>query len=187
APIATLMNPDTCPSHLLGWLAWSFSVDIWERDWPEATKREVIREAIQIHRIKGTRGAVARSLATLGMEVKISEWFEHGGAPHTFWLEMPVSTVFDAGFRIDQALVNEVDRVIRNVKPVRAHYELRVGEGMETDAYARTGVRASLRHRTTHEALPRTVPAPVTAPLRTGLRLRQVSRIDHDILTRSAA
>lgn len=31
-PLHTLMNPDTCPVHLLPHLAWSFSVDRWDKD-----------------------------------------------------------------------------------------------------------------------------------------------------------
>lgn len=41
----TLWSPDTCPVHLLPYLAWAFSVDRWDRNWPEETKRQVIRDA----------------------------------------------------------------------------------------------------------------------------------------------
>ena len=36
----TLWSPDTCPVHLLPYLAWAFSVDRWDRNWPEETKRD---------------------------------------------------------------------------------------------------------------------------------------------------
>ena len=41
------------PMHLLPYLARAFSVDRWDRNWPEETKRQVIRDAWLIHRHKG--------------------------------------------------------------------------------------------------------------------------------------
>jgi phage tail P2-like protein len=67
-------NPDTCPVALLPWLAWAYSVDEWDPDWPEATKREVIRVAYSQHRVKGTIGSVKRALSAAGLgEVTIEE------------------------------------------------------------------------------------------------------------------
>lgn len=65
-PIRTLWDVDTCPHHLLDWLAWAFSVDIWLGDWPESTKREVLRQSIAVHRQKGTRASVIRALQAAG-------------------------------------------------------------------------------------------------------------------------
>ena len=66
APIGKLMNPQTCPAHLLGWLAWAFSVDIWDENWPETIKRDLIATSIATHRIKGTVGAVKAALKSAG-------------------------------------------------------------------------------------------------------------------------
>ena len=57
-PIDTLWIPETCPAALLPWLAYSVSVDLWNPDWPESVKRQVIAAAFDVHRIKGTLGAV---------------------------------------------------------------------------------------------------------------------------------
>jgi phage tail P2-like protein len=65
-PARLMWNPDTCPLAFLPWLAWSLSVDEWDADWPEETKRAVIRESIGIHRQKGTLWAVRRALAAAG-------------------------------------------------------------------------------------------------------------------------
>lgn len=48
-PLRRLWSPDDCPANLLPWLAWAFSVDRWDENWPEATKRDVIRAAWFIH------------------------------------------------------------------------------------------------------------------------------------------
>ena len=37
--IATLWDAETCPAHLLPYLAWAFSVDDWQDDWPETQRR----------------------------------------------------------------------------------------------------------------------------------------------------
>ncbi|WP_348251429.1 phage tail protein I, partial [Salmonella enterica] len=60
ANLRALWNPDTCPENLLPWQAWAFSVDRWDEDWTERTKRAVIREADFIHCHKGTTGAIRR-------------------------------------------------------------------------------------------------------------------------------
>lgn len=64
--IPTLMNPDTCPEHLLIWLAWAFSVDEWDDYWDGGTKREVIRQSVNIQRMKGTLTAVKEALRAGG-------------------------------------------------------------------------------------------------------------------------
>lgn len=60
-------NPDLCPVALLPWLAWAYSVDEWDPSWTEATRREVIRKAYDVQRIKGTIGAIKRALAAAGL------------------------------------------------------------------------------------------------------------------------
>ncbi len=65
-PIATLMNPETCPAHLLGWLAWALAVDEWEDDWSNETKRAVIAASFDVHRHKGTIGSIRRVLTAAG-------------------------------------------------------------------------------------------------------------------------
>lgn len=64
-PLRYLMNPQRCPAQALPWLAWALSVDDWDADWGEGVKRQVIAEAVKVHRHKGTLGAVKRSLRAL--------------------------------------------------------------------------------------------------------------------------
>ncbi|HCF2992655.1 TPA: phage tail protein I, partial [Pseudomonas aeruginosa] len=48
-PLRLLVNPDTCPEHILPWLAWAWSVDRWDNEWSVPTKRAAIRSAFEIH------------------------------------------------------------------------------------------------------------------------------------------
>ncbi|CAH0531151.1 phage tail protein I [Vibrio hippocampi] len=76
-PISTLWDPDKCPAELLPYLAWALRVDSWQSDWPEARKRDVIKQSVDINRMRGTRGAVERVLKAIrGDDVKLTEWFE---------------------------------------------------------------------------------------------------------------
>jgi len=59
-PIDTLWSWDKCPVSHLPWLAWALSVDFWNQDWSESRKRQVIREAFDVHRIKGTIDGVRK-------------------------------------------------------------------------------------------------------------------------------
>ncbi len=43
--IRALWNPETCPSELLPWLAWTLSVDDWSADWSERQKRDTVKIA----------------------------------------------------------------------------------------------------------------------------------------------
>jgi len=63
----SLWNAATCPAPLLPWLAWAFSVDIWDERWSEARQRAVIAASVEVHRRKGTRGAVVAALAAAGL------------------------------------------------------------------------------------------------------------------------
>ncbi|EJF3990624.1 phage tail protein I [Escherichia coli] len=112
----TLWSPDTCPAHLLPYLAWAFSVDRWDRNWPEETKRQVIRDAWLIHRHKGTISALRRAIEPLGYLIRVSEWWEFGGEPGTFTVE--VGTL-DSG--VTEEMYLEMERLIADARPVSRH------------------------------------------------------------------
>ena len=78
--IAAIWNPQKCPTILLPFLAWSLSVDVWDHDWPETTKRNVIAASPNVHRFKGTRFAVDEAVEAMGFRTRLNEW----------WLQQPV-------------------------------------------------------------------------------------------------
>jgi len=75
-----IWNPESCPSDLLPWLAWAWSVDAWQNDWSERQKRDTIKQAIAVQRVKGTIGAVRQALAALGVPARVQEWFNQSPA-----------------------------------------------------------------------------------------------------------
>ncbi|MCW2484757.1 phage tail protein I [Candidatus Symbiopectobacterium sp. NZEC127] len=115
-PLRLLWNPDTCPVHLLPYLAWAFSVDRWDVAWPESVKRQVIRDAFFIHRHKGTIGALRRVVEPFGYLIRIIEWWQSGGEPGTFRLDIGVQ---DSG--ITEETFYELERLIADAKPASRH------------------------------------------------------------------
>lgn len=57
------VRPETAPEAILPFLAWGWSVDLWDRDWPMATKRSITADALEMHRLKGTPAGIRRYLA----------------------------------------------------------------------------------------------------------------------------
>jgi phage tail P2-like protein len=133
-PINTLWNAYTCPSALLPWLAWAMSVDDWDSAWGENTKRDLIANSVQIHREKGTLAAIERVLSVLGIVADIDEWFNNDGPPHTFnvtaWVNSNVNE--DDPTVLSQSLYDALRKSLNNVKPVRSHYDFRVGVAFDS-------------------------------------------------------
>lgn len=117
-PLRTLYNPDTCPAHLLHQLAWAWSVDRWDENWPEAVKRSVIRSSFYVHARKGTIGALRRVVEPLGYLIEVREWWQTvpEGVPGTFALQVGV---LDQG--ITDEMYQELVRLIDDAKPVSRH------------------------------------------------------------------
>jgi phage tail P2-like protein len=133
-PINTLWDAYTCPSALLPWLAWAMSVGDWDSTWGENTKRDLIANSVQIHREKGTLAAIERVLSVLGIVADIDEWFNSDGPPHTFnvtaWVNSNVNE--DDPTVLSQSLYVALRKSLNNVKPVRSHYDFRVGVAFDS-------------------------------------------------------
>ena len=106
-PNRHLYNPALCPSALLPWLAWAFSLDEWNPLWTEGQKRQAIADSVFIHRHKGTLGALDRALSSLGYDLTIKEWHRltPQGDPYTFGLQLEIH---DIGI----ADASEFDRIV---------------------------------------------------------------------------
>lgn len=115
-PLRTLWNPQTCPVDLLPYLAWALSVDRWDADWPEATKRRVIASSFFVHQHKGTISALRRVVEPLGFLIEAREWWELNEEPGTFRL---VVGVLDGG--ITDEMYQELERLINDAKPASRH------------------------------------------------------------------
>jgi len=113
-----LYNPDTCPANLLYLLAWAWSVDRWDDQWPEAVKRSVIRSSFYVHAHKGTIGALRRVVEPFGYLIEVVEWWQTvpQGVPGTFSLKVGVA---DEG--ISEETYQELTALIDDARPISRH------------------------------------------------------------------
>ncbi|AXE35090.1 phage tail protein I [Chromobacterium phragmitis] len=63
----------------------------WQLAAGEAQRRDLIKQAIALHRYKGTRWALRQVLATLDLDGRVSEWFEYQGRPFHFKVDLDLS------------------------------------------------------------------------------------------------
>lgn len=96
--------------HILG-EGWQFARDDDER-------RRLLKRAIELHRYKGTRWAIEQVLETLDLSGQISEWFEYGGDPYYFKINVDLSSR-----GIDEATFDALVALINEYKNVRSHLE----------------------------------------------------------------
>lgn len=122
-PVRDVWDADTCPSNLLPWLAWAFSVDEWDSEWSDAQKRAAIKAAVSVQRYKGTIGAVREALEAIGFGVQVQEWFNQlpAGDPYTYRLLLTAEQV-----GIDQAALAKILQVVETSKNLRSHMDLLV-------------------------------------------------------------
>lgn len=129
--LRAIWDPESCPVELLPWLAYAFSVDVWDPQWAAEDKRAVIACSAQVHRHKGTVQSVQAALKSAGYgDAEVIErygWeFYDGTATHDggttyaepdHWAEYRVKLA--RPITIDQA--NQVRAILRDVAPIRCH------------------------------------------------------------------
>ncbi len=114
-----VVNPDLAPAHILPWLAWALSVDDWSDNWSEQIRRNVIKASVEVHRKKGTIGALKKALQAFNYtNVKVEEWFEYGADPYFFRVFFDVT---EPGFDVN--ILPQVQKVIESTKNARSHLE----------------------------------------------------------------
>lgn len=111
--IKEVWNPQTCPSDILPWLAWSLRVDNWDPTLPDDQKRALIASSIEIHRLKGTIGALKRALQALGYEVDVND---ATGVAYTFRLLVNGSTQ-----SVSSSTYTQLTDAVNQTKNARSH------------------------------------------------------------------
>lgn len=112
-------NPNEAPENILPWLAWAVSADDWDDSWSEEIRRNVIKASIEVHKKKGTIGALKKALEAFNYtNVKVEEWFDYGADPYFFRVFFDV---VEPGFDVN--ILPDVQKVIDNTKNARSHLE----------------------------------------------------------------
>ncbi len=101
-------------------LAWQF--DISKVEWELATdrkqKEELIKNNILLKAKKGTPWAIKRVLELLGLKGQLQEWFEYGGTPYHFKVN-----IFSKNKYISPQTEDKLIKLIHEYKNERSHIE----------------------------------------------------------------
>lgn len=129
-PLRHLSDATRCPTALLPWLAWAMSVDGWDEAIAEQPRRQLLRRSIEIHKHKGTAGAVRRALGALGVTVEFKEWQDiPGSVPYTFALVAWVNenAAADEDAVLTPQLYRRLQSIVDAAKNERSHYSVKIG------------------------------------------------------------
>lgn len=82
-------------------------------------QRELIKQAIELHRYKGTPWAIEQVLASvMGLSSTVSEWFEYGGRPYRFRVDV------EATRALGQAEHDGIYALVREYKNARSRIDV---------------------------------------------------------------
>lgn len=148
-PIKILWNPDKCPENLLIYLAWALSVDNWDDNWSIDKKRRIVKNSLDVHRLKGTSTSLANVAESLGYGLGIEYWHQNSEIEKgKFKVNVRASNV-----EINENTYAEITKVINNNKRGTLHLDsFNVSTLTTADlrcfSYAKIGERVKIYVRT---------------------------------------
>lgn len=112
----TLIDPNVDKSEwLLDIIAVEEDVDLYDTSFPIETKRAMIKNSSYLKARKGTPGAIELAISTIFEECRVYEWWEYGGQPYHFYVEVLVSA---SGITVEEQ--NLLDKLIALYKNQRS-------------------------------------------------------------------
>lgn len=82
---------DELDEEVVDELAWQFHVDFYDSKLPLEKKSNLVKKSPMLHKIKGTPQAVIDAVETIFGRTKLKEWFEYGGKPYFFGLDIDIT------------------------------------------------------------------------------------------------
>ena len=173
-----------CPPHFLPWLGWSLKVEGWEAANTEEQQRGLTREAIPIHKTKGTVGAIRRVLKAVRVNADYKDWREVPNAvPYTFQLTAWANENREGeGSIISPQLEQRLRALIDATKNERSHYTFRLGARFDGGLVAANASRLQGWVRQSADLQP--IPLPLfeqALVLASGSRYQQLQRHSADV------
>ncbi len=87
--------------HITGNEGWKFCRN-------EQEKRSLIKNAIQLHKYRGTKYAIIKALSLINITAFVTEWFEYNGSPFFFKVLLDMETSYDSDLELQVIdLINE--------------------------------------------------------------------------------
>ena len=82
---------DELPEALLDILAYDYKVDWWDPNYTLDEKRRVFKDSWYVHQHMGTKAAVETAISAIYPNTRVLEWFEYGGEPYHFRLDINIT------------------------------------------------------------------------------------------------
>ena len=120
---------DMLGSELINTLAIQMHCDFYDDTLPLAVRRNLVKNSIAWHRIKGTPAAVEQMIQTVYQTVVVEEWFDYGGEPFFFKVNLGDS-------QITTQKIKNLIKMINASKNVRSWLEvLRFSKSIDITRY----------------------------------------------------
>jgi phage tail P2-like protein len=97
--------------HVLGLEGWDYATT-------ESEKRELLKQAVELHRYRGTPWAVRQGIRRIHPDIDIEEWSEYDGEPYRFRLRYD-----DRDIRLTIAQALKLYYTIETLKSLRSKLE----------------------------------------------------------------
>lgn len=132
-----------CPASFLPWLGWALKVEGWEAAYTDEQRRELIHEAIPVHKTKGTVGAIRRVLKAVRVNAEFKEWHQiPNAAPYTFQVTAWANENRPGeGSIISPQLEERLRALVDAAKNERSHYNFRLGARFDGGLMAANAAR----------------------------------------------
>lgn len=109
---------DLLDEPLLDILAHDYKVDWWDADYSLEEKRRTLKDSWRVHKVLGTKAAVETALRAIYPKAQVQEWFEYGGEPYRFKLDIDLT-----GELSDAARPWRVLERVNYYKSLRSHLD----------------------------------------------------------------
>lgn len=86
-----ISNIDNLEEALLAILARDFKVDWYDPDYSLEEKRRTVKSSWRVHKTLGTKAAVETAIRAIYPLTTVEEWFEYGGEPYHFRLDINIT------------------------------------------------------------------------------------------------
>ena len=105
------------PERVLDILAGDLHIDWYDPVFSVSVKRRIVKNSVNVHKYLGTKYAVEIALSDVFPESKVVEWFEYGGEP--FYFKVDINT--DSGVSVKE--LESVMKSINYYKNLRSHMD----------------------------------------------------------------
>lgn len=149
---------DLLDEPLLDILAHDYKVDWWDADYTADEKRRTLKDSWRVHKLLGTKAAVETAISAIYPHTTVQEWFEYGGKPYHFRLNINITN--DS---IDSVKQRRVLERLNFYKSLRSHNDGVTYFVEAQPAIARAVSSVAGLEETAH--VPLVLPVPIIKPV----------------------